>query len=247
MRRSMRLCVTVLAVAIVAVSAPMGAVSAQAADPMVGAPTVGQCFNHDYAAMLQVTAPGGLVDCSQRHTAITVAVVPLPERLPVTGDTEKTLAYLGDQCESAWNAAFGVGHKLRHITAITRTLYLPPQDLVEQGARWGRCDVVSIVGKSLVPIGASTPLVKSSMPKGDLLRCLRKDFYVTSCSRAHAWEPARIATLRGSTFPSRTAQIRVATRNCGEATSPGHRWISWPISRSAWRYGERHFVCWESR
>jgi hypothetical protein len=214
---------------------------------MIGAPTVGQCSDYDFAAMMKETAPGGLVECSSRHTAITVAVVPLPEGLAMTGDTQKTFDYLSDQCSPAWEAAIGVSHKLQHITAVTRTLYLAPKHLVEQGAHWGRCDVVSIVGKTLVPIAATTPLVTTSKPKGDMLRCLSKDYYATTCSRAHAWEPNVILTLRGSAFPSKAAQIRFGQRRCGAVTSQRHRYIFYAIPRSAWQRGERHIVCWQSR
>ena len=141
---------------------------------MVGAPTVGQCFNHDFAAMLKETAPGGLVECSSRHTAITVAVVPLPEGLAMTGDTHKTIDYLIDSCRTAFDAGIGVGHKLQHILAVLRTYYMP-RDLVDQGARWGQCDVVSMAGRTLVPLAATTPLVTTSKPQGDMLRCLGKD------------------------------------------------------------------------
>lgn len=243
----MRLCTTVLAVVIASVSVPIGAGAARAADPMIGAPTVGQCSDYDYAAMMKEAAPGGLVECSSRHTAITVAVVPLPEGMAMTGDTHQAFDYLIDSCRSAFDAGIGVGHKLQHVTAVTRTYYLPPQDLVDQGARWGQCDVVSMAGTTLVPIAATTPLVTTSKPTGDMLRCLNKDYYATSCSRAHAWEPNVILTLRGSAFPSKAAQIRFGQRRCGAVTGQGHRYIFYAVRRSAWQRGERHIVCWQSR
>lgn len=247
MRRSLRLCVTVLAVALAAGSVPMGAGAAQASDPMLGAPAVGQCFNYDYAAMMKKTAPSeGPVECSERHTAIAVAVVPLPDHLPVSGGTGKTFDYVLDACQPAFDAAYGVSHKLQHVAAFTRNVYFPPTNLAEQGAHWGRCDVVSIAGKTLFPIAASTPLV-TSKPKGKTMKCLRNDYSLTNCSLPHAWAPNGVLTLKGSAFPSRSAQIRFAKRRCGSVTSPRHRWIFYPLTRSAWRQGERHFVCWESR
>ncbi|HXH78079.1 septum formation family protein [Nocardioides sp.] len=242
----MRLCVTVLAVALAAVLTPLGAVSAGAADPLVGAPVVGQCSNYDYKAMVKETAPsGGPVDCASVHTAITVAVVPLPDRLPLTGDTGKTFAYLIKQCRPAFTAAIGVSHKKQHIAAFIRTLYLPSKALVEQGARWGRCDVVSMAGTKLVPIGAATPLVTSTL-QGDTLRCLNKKKLSTPCSRAHAWEPTKIITLRGSSFPAEAKQIRIGRRQCDAATRRRSTYIFWDISRASWKHGERHIVCWQS-
>lgn len=212
---------------------------------MVGAPTVGQCSDYDFAAMMTETAPGGLVECSSRHTAITVAVVPLPEGLPMTGDTEKTFDYLSEQCSQAWNAGIGVSDKLQHITAVTRAFYVAPKHLVDQGARWGQCDLVSVAEKSLVPIAASTPLV-TSKPQGATLRCLTKDYYSTNCSRSHAWEPTVVLTVKASSFPSKAAQVRLGRRRCAAATSQGHRYIFYAIPRAAWKSGERHMVCWQN-
>lgn len=244
----MRLYVTVLAsiAAMFAASVPAVAQSPAAADPMIGAPIVGQCWDYDYAAMMKLTAPDGMVDCSERHTAITVAVVQVPGRMALTGNVDKARAYVFTECTAKYNAALGVSHKLEHITAAVRSIYFAPQNLLDQGARWAQCDLVSPAGRNLVQIADTTPLV-SGRPKGEMLLCLDRNHYMTNCTRPHTWEPAGIVTLKSPTVPSEAKQTLMIKAKCGRVVPAGQRYIFRPIGPASWRAGERHVVCWQRR
>lgn len=235
-----RLGLSAAAAALVAATLSAVAAPASAADPSLGAPAVGQCFDMDVeelAAASYVEAP---VDCAGTHTARTIAVALLPDDLAYAS-TGKLTRFALETCFPAQRKVLRTSLLGMRISAYNVGYFLPTPDQQAAGARWLRCDLV-LGGASLEPLPAKVALGKLPYKKS-VSRCLTGgDFLLTVCSSRHAFRATAAIKVKASRFPSEKAWKRIGTQRCrGAVTSRSYR-FGWP-SKPAWKAGDRALIC----
>ena len=82
------------------------------------------------------------VPCSERHTAETYAVGPLPERFQdASYGSEELGLFAYRTCASAFQKFLGADESLVMRTVLSWAWFRPSEKAWDDGARWYRCDV----------------------------------------------------------------------------------------------------------
>lgn len=246
MPRRLGLGAGLLATALIALGAPAYATPAPApapsatADPMLGAPAVGECFDlssEELAAPVYTEAP---VDCSVEHTSSVIAVTLLPDGLSYTGKGLERFAL--ESCLPAQRKAIGTSLVRMRLTAYHLGYFGPTPEQQAAGARWLRCDLVLGSLSDLQALPARLDV--GPHPFGDRVsRCLAgRDFHLTVCSARHTYRATGAIKVTAKRFPSEAARTRIGTERCRDATSSRVYRFGWP-AKVAWRAGDRTLIC----
>ncbi|TGN63613.1 hypothetical protein EXE59_06370 [Nocardioides eburneiflavus] len=224
-----------VAATLTTVTAPVSA-----ADPGVGAPAVGQCFDMDVeelAAASYVEAP---VDCAGTHTARTIAVAILPDDLTYAS-TGKLTRFALETCFPAQRKVLRTSLLGMRMSAYNVGWFLPTPEQQAAGARWLRCDLV-LGGASLEPLPAKVALGKLPYEKS-VSRCLTGgDFLLTTCTSRHAFRATAAIKVKASRYPSEKAWKRIGTQRCRNAVTSRSYRFGWP-SKPAWKADDRALIC----
>lgn len=185
---------------------------------MQGAPEVGTCRPVPLRLWSDpdvVSDDTPTVPCSERHTAQTVAVYPLPE--PTVAEARK----LSGQCHSDARLLAGIGSHtwLPHAAGV----WLPTPAQVEAGASWGRCDLLFPARTmSYLPTWRDFPADDAFEKHGDdLWGCLDRDpaspdqQAFVDCDRPHVYEATGdLVFVNGPVERPTAAEKREATGRC---------------------------------
>ena len=232
-----------LAGLLIAALGAVGAPAAVAADPLLQAPAVGQCFDmsgDELAAAAYTEAP---VDCAARHTSTVIAVAVLPDGVSYDGAGFTRFAL--ETCFPVQRTVLGTSRLGMRLTAYNLGYFGPTAEQQAAGARWVRCDLV--LGATARPRPLPGRLEVGSFPfKKSVSRCLTgRDFHVTVCSARHTHRATAAMKVRGERYPSEKAWQRMGTRRCrGAVTSRTYR-FGWPL-RAAWKAGDRALICYSA-
>jgi hypothetical protein len=222
-----------------------GAAPVAAADPLVGAPAVGECRDYGPDELYSPHEESTPVDCGSDHTGLVVAVTVVPDEYALSATPDAQLgAYASKTCRSAWRRTIGASHAQAHQIVYRGAWFVPTESQLAQGARWLRCDVTALGGKDrLGDLPRATPFVDGAIDRGDR-RCIDRKNYYVSCSQPHEWISRGIVTAPKGRY-SEKAQDAFASRRCPStlkrSSDSRYKWER--VSKAAWKAGERHIVC----
>lgn len=213
---------------------------AGAADPMLGAPTVGQCFDLSVAELAEPAYPEAAVDCAASHTAQTIAVTTIPDGMDYSGNRFFTFAL--ETCYRAQRKAIGTNLVSAQLTAYSIGFFGPTTEQQAGGARWLRCDLILVDKKNLLPLPGDVEVGDSPF-RDEVARCLAgRDFEMTVCAKRHTFRATGAVKVRGTRYPSEKAWSQLGAERCRSRTSSRSYRYSWP-SKLAWKAGNKTLVC----
>ncbi|WP_183100523.1 septum formation family protein [Nocardioides pelophilus] len=235
------------AAVILAALTPLTAVTAPSpasAGVDITPPEVGSCHAYTKAEGAGKSDFTPVVECTEPHTAITVAVVEF-EVAPDWDDPDALDQALSDECYPAWYDALGGNIKTIQRSAYITYIFIPTRAQRDAGAAWLRCDVALQGGTKLMNL--PDRLALGGLPLPDrVAKCRaneRADYAYTVCSRPHAFRATHSVKYPHSSYPGLRASKRFALRECRERIRTPYMFYEWVGSRAAWRAGYRHAVC----
>ncbi len=205
-------------------------VAAPAAAESQAAPVVGECHDRTFAQAAKASDSSAPVDCTTRHTLMTIAVGTIPETVWDKG-REKRIAYASSICTDARDAYFPVGRRALATTLYASAFYFfPDAGQVAAGERFVRCDVAKRAGSKLFPLPADPRFTKVTKQQE---RCMTARFDFTPCTSAHRYRPTSTVALPRRR-PAPGAEGRVVARRCLRSTGRPVPAVSWP--GGSWRH-----------
>ncbi|MDT0187074.1 septum formation family protein [Microbacterium sp. ARD31] len=214
--------------------------AAGAADPLLGAPVVGQCSDMSRAELDLPSYGEPAVDCAGTHTALVTSVLTLPDGLAYDSADLTELAV--GTCSDAQRQAAGASRLGVRLTAYAIGWFIPTPEQQAAGARWLRCDLVLLGGAELLPLPGTLDVGKFPY-KSTVSRCLTgPDYAVTACSEKHTYRATAAIKTKARRYPSEKAWKRLGTDRCRSATTSRTYRFSWP-SKVDWKVGDRALVC----
>jgi hypothetical protein len=218
----------------------LGTPAAGAADPMLGAPAVGQCFDLSREELELASYPEAPVDCAAAHTAQTIAVAIVPDGLAF--EDRGLVRFALETCYPAQRKALGTSRLGARLTAYGLGFFGPTPEQQAAGARWLRCDLVLTHDQALLPLPAELAVVR--YPFADKVsRCLAgRDFHVAVCSERHTYRATAAMKVKLRKYPSTKAWRRIGAERCRRATTSRTYRFSWP-SKVSWKVGDKALVC----
>lgn len=111
-----------------------------AADPMVGAPEVGRCYQISQSEADAVSTAAATVDCSLKHRLQIYAVLRVPSRIDL--DSDEIYTFTAERCARPAIDLLGDGGAALAVSAYqTGWTFVPTPEQQEQGAHWVSCMV----------------------------------------------------------------------------------------------------------
>ena len=212
----------VLAVAgLVAASAP----TAQAADPLAGAPAVGTCHDVGIKQAMKDSLAAAPVACSADHTLVTTAVVPVTAEGKLTD--AKILDDVSAACGRHTDQRVG-GQVLRRALTLYRTfLFLPSAAQQQAGARWVSCHVAIGDSKGLNDLPETLPKA-TKKPAKSVARCATRTSFVTCAERhTHRATIAVFVRAKGSDKAVEKKLNSQGPRICVQKVGRTGSWVAW--------------------
>lgn len=214
--------------------------SATAADPLLGAPVVGQCFDLSAAELVEASYTEAPVDCAGEHSSQVIAVDQVPDGIDYGSGA--LLRFALDTCLPAQRAALHINQRGLRLTAYNLGYFGPTAEEQAAGARWLRCDLVLVAGRTLAPLPGTLEVGRLPF-KDAVARCLAgRQFTVTTCSRAHTFRATGALTIDARRSPSTSAWQRIGNQRCPRAVTTRTFRFGWP-SKAAWKAGDRTLIC----
>ncbi|MBZ5738315.1 septum formation family protein [Nocardioides mangrovi] len=220
--------------ALAALTLPTTAYAGETADPMAGAPAVGDCFDITYAQGMKTSLHGeDPVDCAGDHTAVVAAVGKLPGRLDWDSPKAKIYRATGKVCASAFHDLTGNDTLLWQRSQYAYWQFWPTKSQQADGARWFDC-MVSIKGaRDLNALPDTLPHLSRHMPDS-VARCVTRTNGYTTCAEAHRWRATFSFYAHGKA--TRKHLNAAANRRCpAHVSGPG--WLT-----SAYDVAGKRFV-----
>lgn len=179
----------VLAIAgLVAASAP----TAQAADPLAGAPAVGTCHDATIKQAMKDSLAVAPVACSADHTLLTTAVVPVTAEGELTD--AKILQEAGAACGRHTDKRIGSNVLRRALTLYNTFIFIPTAAQQQAGARWISCHLAVWDAKGLNDLPEALPQA-TKKPAKTVARCATRSSFVT-CAERHTHRATVAVFLR---------------------------------------------------
>lgn len=230
------LAVTAL-VAAAGLISPANAISSRAE----AAPANGSCYNLSFTQIYPMSSSVAPVSCSGKHTTKTFKVKNVPSTVDYKHVTAAEMSKLGAQiCYSTFTTTLGSTAENQHLTAYDYIFFAPSSAQRATGARWLRCDLVLLGGKSLRALTATTTPVIQGEITDATKRCLvTTDHLHTTCAGVHSYRSTAAFTLPGTTYRS-PSQFEAK----GQQLCPTAEYYTWP-GHYSWNYGDRVLVCYD--
>ena len=208
------------------------------AGPGYGQPVQGSCHTLTMRQSLSYFAPRASVDCDRRHTSKTLVSKRLSGKVDWSGPT---WTHVYQPCANQLHRALG-GERVRALSAYELTFFIPTKRERAKGAKWKRCDVVLVGGRSLQPLPDTLRL---SAPLPDkYARCLGgRRLLLTVCSKAHTYRATGAFRAAGTTYPGEKRLTQMAANRCPRLVSSRTWRYSIPYHVDIWRVGFRSIVC----
>jgi hypothetical protein len=241
------------AVAALTLTVVVGTGPATAADidgPDYQRPVVGEC--HQYGVKTtEATSDGSpAIPCTQAHSALTVAVVELPDDMSWEEEAADEDAFYEQldtsalvACASATRKALGAGYAKIRRTAYRSSFYRPTDAQIEHGARWIRCDVNLFGGRKLqaLPSGSNVKIGTISGAEQACRLWVGKTTVLTGCSSKHHYRLVKLVRIPGAKLPSQAKLMKLAGKTCEPVAGPNW-WANWPAP-ATWADGDRILTC----
>jgi hypothetical protein len=217
-----------LTLALTAVGLLAAAPSADAAGG--GKPAVGECRHITAAegqAKSNTTAP---ISCSKAHNDRVIAVLKLPKGVTWGQLSDRQVVKQGiKQCTPKFRQTLGQNDLVRDRSAYDFVFFQPTADQITAGARWLRCDLVLIHGRSLADLPNDKTPALSGLPLPDkVARCLKGTNHIrTTCSDKHSYRSTGSFAVASKTFPGRQKLIQIGRARCPALVHSKNYVFSW--------------------
>jgi len=205
-------------------------------------PKVGDCHKlslKDIAAESDTKKP---VDCSDKHTTRTVAVVTAPAAA-MRGSNDTQAYAVGKACGSALAEVLGADATTRAKTLYSLAWFMPTKAQKAKGASWMRCDVTLTDQRHAYALKAKTPFLDDD-PEDSERVCGRinpdeEDVWeIVPCAVKHQFVPRKYIPAPASTsFKEAGAEAKKACKTYGPLYTWSHA--------EKWGSGERFYICWD--
>jgi hypothetical protein len=213
-----------------------------AAPAYLATPKVGECHKltlKNIAAESDTKKP---VDCSEKHTTRTVAVVKAPAAL--TGGSNDAQAYaVGKACGPALDEILGADAQTRAKTLYSLAWFMPTKAQKAKGAKWMRCDVTMTDQRHAYALKTKTPFLDGEPEKTEMV-CGRINpdnqdaWELVPCAVKHQFVPRKyIPVPKGTSFKEAEAGAEKACKTHGPLYTWSHA--------EKWGSGERFYICWD--
>jgi hypothetical protein len=225
----------------------------------VEVPELGACRVLTPADVARASNATRTVDCSERHTAQTYAVGPLPDEFAdVDYEDEGLGAWAYGACSKKFMGFLGADESLVMRTLVSWAWFRPSEQAWAEGARWYRCDVVGGGDRSetYVALPETAEGLLLGRPNDDWMVCASgpsvSDSVKLPCSKPHDWRAVTTIKLgeKGEAYPG-DRLVQVKTRDfCSDSVGA---WLGYPVSydvgftwfhEAEWKAGNRRSVCW---
>ena len=214
--------------------------SATAADPLLGAPVVGQCFDVSAAELAESSYTEAPVDCAAEHSSQVIAVAQVPNGIDYGG--KPLLGFALKTCFPAQRAALHTNQLGLRLTAYNLGYFGPTAEEQAAGARWLRCDLVLVAGRTLAPLPGTLEVGRFPF-RNAVARCLAgRAFGLTTCSSKHTFRATGALTIDARHFPRTRAWQRIGNQRCPRAVTTRTFRFGWP-SKAAWKAGDQTLIC----
>jgi hypothetical protein len=199
------------------------------------------------------------VDCSQKHTAQTFAVGPLPPGFAnATYDSDHVTSFAYRYCSTRFLSFTGADESLAMRTIVSWAWFRPSQGAWEAGARWIRCDVIGggdqTKGYVALPTDAKGLLLGRT--EDQWLVCAEGATVAGAvkvpCDQKHDWRAVTTIVLgtAGDPYPGDSVVQQRTKDFCSKSVGA---WLDYPVDYDfgyswfqspEWDAGNRRSVCW---
>ena len=234
LRRLVAVAAALAATALLPATLSAPATAGTAADPMAGAPAVGDCFDITLAQAGKFANPEDPVKCSNDHTSVVMRVGELPSRLDWDSPKDELTKLASRVCLDAFDDKFGYD-TLRYYRSQYQWFWFAPTTAErDAGARWFDCEISIRDDRGLIDLPRTLPRLTKKLPNV-VARCVTSKYAFTNCADTHEWRSsyAFYATGRATERNINAAANRVCPRH---VTTP-RRWL-----RSAWDVPGKRFI-----
>ena len=214
-----------------------------AAPAHVTQPKVGECHNLSLKDIAKPSDTKKPVDCSDRHTTRTVAVIATAPPAATRGSNNAQAYAVGKACGPALHKVLGADAETRARTLYSLAWFLPTKAQKAKGAKWMRCDVTLTDARGAYALESETPFLDED-PENKERVCGRinpdnsDDWEIVSCAVKHQFVPRRyIPVGKGTSF-------KEAEDGAKEACSTYGPLFTWSHAEK-WGSGERFYICWD--
>jgi hypothetical protein len=224
----------------------------------IEAPELGACRRLTADDIAEPSNASRVVDCHDRHTAMTYAVASLPDELrDVDYDADELGAFAFAECSREFMELLGADESLAMRTVLSWAWFRPSEKAWDEGARWYRCDVVG-GGDQTEELLALPRDVKNLMqrPDDDWLVCAAGPTVAGSvkgpCSQPHDWRAVSTIKLGEpeDSYPGDRVAEATTRDYCSKSVGA---WLGYPVDydygytwfhEPEWNAGNRRSVCW---
>lgn len=208
-------------------------------------PAVGNCHHLTIEEARATSDPDPAVDCSTRHTSVTIRVIHFDEK--IWRDTARVQRKTFKKCGRALHAYFEYRGKEVALSSYGIYSFFPSREQRDAGAMWTRCDLALIRPKSVPRLPTNGDPVLGSLPLSDeIAKCRkgrRQDYHPTTCNTRHQFRATHAARYRKTTY-HRYSIERFAKWKCRRKLGDDLAFATWP-TRLGWQARYRHVVCYK--
>jgi hypothetical protein len=206
-------------------------------------PAPGSCHEITLKHFYAKSAPSKSVNCSGRHTSRTLVSKRL--RGKVNWKAPDVFRPIWGTCLRKMLRVLGGNDKARSMSAYSASFYIPTLRERARGAKWLRCDISLLGGRTLQPLPQKLALGRLPL-KDKFLQCARgplSNLRQTVCSKTHSIRATGAFKVFSKTYPGPERFARLAARRCPKLTTTRSWLYRSPPSADMWRVGYRTIVC----
>lgn len=199
MSRPLLRCVIPTAFLTIGLLAAVPTPGAVAADPLLGAPPVGECYDvPGKTAYDEPTAGADPVACSSEHTLWVVGVGQVPKGVPMKSGNSRFDKHASKVCDPAVKRALGDRGLRYSRSAYNAFRFVPSKEQQAEGARWVSC-VVGLMnaGGTLVRNKVAKPLKVTGKFPSSLQICGNARYSYTTCATKHVYRSTHAFYVEG--------------------------------------------------
>lgn len=214
-------------------------------------PRAGQCRQLGFAAAVATSDDTPAVRCTRPHTALTIAVDPLPA----------DAAAVGPRCRRQAAAYLGGTVAERQLTMLHPVWFVPTPEQQDAGADWFRCDLIAVrtEGRLALLSGVAKGFLGSEAADRYAMCATaapgEPGFTRVVCGTAHSWRAISTVPLLDAAGPRGrypgVATVRARGQEpCKQAGADAasdpfaYRWgYEWPTAVQ-WADGQTYGICW---
>lgn len=251
-------------------ASPSASTSKSASEPTSSDPTYqppsppeeGTCRKLPYDALTHFTDNSPVVPCDKPHTAYTFQVSKLPRDVAIKGVdiANKSIQHAASSmCHGAFEKFVGGSPKIRALSRLAVTYYLPPQKAFNHGAHWVRCDLIA--KKTAHSLGDLPDDPQGFLDGEQALKdygvCSpaapdTKKFALVMCRQKHAYRAVTAIKLGkdSADYPGTAVTRDQGKQRCadyithvlGKTGGYTYGW-TYPTDKD-WKSGQRYGYCW---